>query len=128
MKLKAFVALLCVCCFAYAADTTAALSGATRSTQFVTAVDHTKLVSGNTSVVARQDGTVSIVISSGQQSVTNTVATTAQIPYDYVSAATATNIAKAIIRERVSGLSTNLQTAEDTRVAVSNLITILKNL
>lgn len=46
----------------------------------------------------------------------------------YVPASTATNIAKQIIRDAVSGVNTDIQTAEDTRVALTNLITILKNL
>lgn len=61
MRIKAFVILSFVCCLAYSADTTATLSGATRSTQFVTAVDHTKLENGNVSVIAGQDGTVSLI-------------------------------------------------------------------
>lgn len=46
----------------------------------------------------------------------------------YVPASTATNIAKQIIRNAVSGVNTNIQSAEDARVALTNLITILKNL
>lgn len=46
----------------------------------------------------------------------------------YVPASTATNIAKQIIRDAVSGVNTDIQTAEDARVALTNLITILKNL
>ena len=46
----------------------------------------------------------------------------------YVPASTATNIAKQIIRSAVANVNVNLQSAEDTRVALTNLITILKNL
>lgn len=47
---------------------------------------------------------------------------------NYVPASTATNIARQIVRNAVSGVNVNLQSAEDTRVALTNLITILKNL
>lgn len=47
---------------------------------------------------------------------------------EYVPASTATNIAKQIIRNAVSGVNTNIQSAEDARAALTNLITILKNL
>lgn len=47
---------------------------------------------------------------------------------NYTSASTATNIARQIIRDAVSQVNVNLQSAEDTRAALTNLITILKNL
>ena len=47
---------------------------------------------------------------------------------NYTSASVATNIARQIIHDAVFNVSTNLQTAEDTRAALTNLITILKNL
>ena len=47
---------------------------------------------------------------------------------NYVPASTATNIAKQIIRNAVSGVNTDIQSAEDARAALTNLITILKNL
>jgi hypothetical protein len=47
---------------------------------------------------------------------------------DYTTYLAATNIAKQIIRDAVSGINVNLQSAEDTRVAVSNLIVVLQNL
>ena len=47
---------------------------------------------------------------------------------NYVPASTATNIARQIIRNAVSGVNTNIQSAEDARATLTNLITILKNL
>lgn len=47
---------------------------------------------------------------------------------NYIAALTATNIARAIIRDAVANVNVNIQSAEDTRVALTNLITILKNL
>jgi len=119
-------ALLSIC--AIAADTATDIGLIEDGSTVITAVDHTMLVNGSTTVHANQDGTVSIILSSGGVSTTNTVAVVSQIPSDYVSASTATNIAKSIIRDRVAGLNVDLQSAEDTRVAVSNLISILKGL
>lgn len=45
-----------------------------------------------------------------------------------ITAQTATNIARQIVRDAVSEVNTNIQSAEDARVALTNLITILKNL
>ena len=53
---------------------------------------------------------------------------TSKIPTDYVSASTATNIARAIISDALANVNVNIQSAEDTRVALTNLITILKSL
>lgn len=119
-------ALLSIC--AIAADTATDIGLIEDGSTVITAVDHTMLVNGATQVVAKQDGTVDIITVSGNVSTTNTVAVVSQIPSDYVSASTATNIAKSIIRDRVAGLNVDLQSAEDTRAAVSNLISILKGL
>ena len=82
----------------------------------------------------------SVRVSHETGSSTKTVATTDQLPTipvnvssfandaNYIAALTATNIAKAIIRNAVANVNVNIQSAEDTRVALTNLITILKNL
>jgi hypothetical protein len=119
-------ALFSIC--AIAADTVSDIGLIEDGSTVVTAVDHTMLVNGSTQVMANQDGTVSVILSSGGSATTNTLAIVSQIPSDYVSASMATNIAKSIIRDKVAELSANLQSAEDTRAAVSNLITILKGL
>jgi len=62
MRIKPLVVLSLVCSLSQAADTVASLGDSIKATQFVTAVDHTKLVNGTTEVTANTDGTASIVV------------------------------------------------------------------
>lgn len=246
MRIKPLVVLSLVCSLSQAADTVASLGDSIKATQFVTAVDHTRLVNGTTEVIANQNGTASItaptewafvtqLTASQRQSLaqymqsqysfngdwtvtidnhdaswwesefasgthsgidyedymsvkignvtaamgimdwdnkicicaggdanilnalvpsyepqvspiaqfiggTKTIATVDRLPTipanvsafnndaNYTSGQIATNIARQIIRDAVSQVNVNLQSAEDTRVALTNLITILKNL
>lgn len=61
MRIKPLVVLSLVCSLSQAADTVASLGDSIKATQFVTAVDHTRLVNDTTEVLAKADGTASIV-------------------------------------------------------------------
>lgn len=60
MRIKPLVVLSLVCSLSQAADTVASLGDSVKATQFVTAVDHSKLINGSSKLRLSQDGVVSV--------------------------------------------------------------------
>ena len=60
MRIKSLVVLSLVCSLSQAADTVASLGDSIKATQFVTEVDHTKLINGNSKLTLGTDGTVRV--------------------------------------------------------------------
>lgn len=60
MRIKPLVVLSLVCSLSQAADTVAFLGDSIKATQFVTAVDHSKLINGTSKLRLSQDGVVSV--------------------------------------------------------------------
>ena len=60
MRINPLVVLSLVCSLSQAADTVASLGDSIKATQFVTVVDHSKLINGSSKLRLSQDGVVSV--------------------------------------------------------------------